>query len=129
MIKAVITPVTVFTVALFLTLGACLNWIALVIQILILKRASFVIGEDGLGVPWYEAPPSLWLPDLLRIAGAAAGCTVGAWLLLSYRRRLLRARNGLCARCGYDLRASPGRFPECGREYPPSLPVMSHTKM
>ena len=62
MIKAVITPITVFTVALFLTLGACLNWIALVIQILILKRASFVIGEDGLGVPWYEAPPSCGSP-------------------------------------------------------------------
>jgi hypothetical protein len=47
-------------------------------------------------------------------------CVIGglAVLRLAYRRREndMRKAQGLCLKCGYDLRATPGRCPECGAE-------------
>jgi hypothetical protein len=59
-------------------------------------------------------------------AAAFAGLPMASLLLSLRRRRRRRAlrANGHCPRCGYDLRATPERCPECGAvpTAPPARP-------
>jgi hypothetical protein len=59
------------------------------------------------GASWFVVAVPHWLPALL----AAIAC----WLSLRrWRRQQMRLRENCCAKCGYDLRATPERCPECG---------------
>jgi hypothetical protein len=73
--------------------------------------ASCSLMASGVGVP-------LWFLLCLTAAPPA----VAAARHLRRRRIAARARSGLCPSCGYDLRASPDRCPECG-----SVPALQPT--
>ena len=81
-----------------------------------------------LGVAWEHRNPTAgssamfpadrWSVQVrLGLPTAMAGALTIACALWSHRagRPGRRARKGLCAACGYDLRGSPQRCPECGR--------------
>lgn len=55
-----------------------------------------------------------WAPIAILLAMPLV--TLRAWL--RKRRQGKRLNNGLCLNCGYDLRASPARCPECGKSVP-----------
>ena len=50
----------------------------------------------------------LWMPTILFALALYFCCS------LLFHRRRKRKKLGLCLKCGYDLRASKDRCPECG---------------
>lgn len=72
--------------------------------------------------------PSPWRRRFLafELLGSAAFCVSRVRRTWSARRAEKRAESGLCRHCGYDLRGSPERCPECGAAAPPPV-VMKDT--
>ena len=84
----------------------------------------------------------LWLVVVLVFAGPAlrkAGVFIYQWIGwqwsdFQYQRKV---RSGkwpyggypTCTKCGYDLRSSPVRCPECGQELPPMDSIIVHYLM
>ena len=65
---------------------------------------------SGLTVCWEFSIPHA-------VVAAGTGILPAIWTITRVRRRLIlrrRMKRGLCLQCGYDLRASPARCPECG---------------
>ena len=89
------------------------------------RRGSlgFSVGEAGpplagpgvyVRIAWVSVPH--WAVAL-PVGAVAVGLTAAA---ARWRRRDRRLAAGLCPQCGYDLRASPDRCPECGSAAAPA---------
>jgi hypothetical protein len=67
------------------------------------------------GSPWSSFEFSVpWWPLI------ALSMVLPGWWFVRRRQQRRMARLGLCPNCGYDLRATPGRCPECGTVVPSS---------
>jgi hypothetical protein len=77
-------------------------------------RLGFYSDAAGIGMPTIGTTHSwmvpMWLPAWVT-AMLPAGYALAAWRRRRHARRVGRRQ---CPTCGYDLRASPDRCPECG---------------
>jgi hypothetical protein len=66
------------------------------------------------GMPPPPVPQSYGVPHWVVALVAAVPAAHWGWWMRLRRRRAFAIRRGLCPECGYDVRATPERCPECG---------------
>lgn len=81
-------------------------------------KPADVFRARSLSLRWSSRPDYGWVYECpFWVLAVATGVLPGTRLGKVIARRWWQRRNpGLCRRCGYDLRATPERCPECGLE-------------
>ena len=88
--------------------------------------------KPGMGFVGFQSFDTWWLPSSVQSTNGSftiyhgrapiwpltVGCaTLGLWIGRPLHRHRKRKKLGLCLKCGYDLRGSQERCPECGQEF------------
>jgi hypothetical protein len=102
--------------AMAMVFAAVANVLALVVMAYGIRKATYTYRCFAFGI-------EVGAKSATALSVAAEACFVGSslfmlsWLMYAGFRALQRRRRlgcGLCPICGYDLRESRGRCPECG---------------
>jgi hypothetical protein len=81
--------------------------------------AGFGLCRETVSLPWMSGKHfELGIPFWAFLVAASLPVVVLNLRTRSQIKRRYRMRLGLCVRCGYDLRATAGRCPECGTAVP-----------
>jgi hypothetical protein len=74
--------------------------------------------RQALGFQYYKLPGDNYGFSGVTLPYWFCVLTLAIWPALAAWRRYRGNRSGFCPHCGYDLRATPERCPECGRTAP-----------